>query len=340
MPWQPDGTFLRKVGVDPTYSATPSGELWGQDLSASIKIIASRHDYHDEDLGTGIADCLNLDGYNTMRAGIKMGGNFITGIANGISLTDAPAYGQCIGSMTYVGTTLSIFNRTGTLVDTVTITAGGGGTGTVTSVAVDSTLSATPNPIVSSGSIGLKALANPGQVYSNNINGLTLDDYGRVTAVVTGTSGSGGEPDQTLSGNRTGTTFDLLLSQQTGSNTVTIPESSETGAGVMSNTQHNALRDLSNATTGAALQNGNNDFTGTNQFRDDATFYEEVWIQGNLDCMNSQAQFGSSGIPGVLAKGLQINTNGDLLMPSLPTASGGLISGQIWSDGGTLKVIP
>ena len=69
MPWQIDGTFLR---VTNNTTADPNGDLWNKDFAASIKIIATRHDVHDQDLADGIASCLNLDGLNTMRAILKM----------------------------------------------------------------------------------------------------------------------------------------------------------------------------------------------------------------------------------------------------------------------------
>ena len=68
MPWQADGNFLR------TNNQFTGAEVWEKDQQAAIKIIASRHDYHDEDLAVGIENCLNLDGYNVMRADLDMGG--------------------------------------------------------------------------------------------------------------------------------------------------------------------------------------------------------------------------------------------------------------------------
>jgi hypothetical protein len=73
MGWQLDGTFLR---INPDYSASASGALWYKDLSSTppIKIVATRHDYHDNDLALGIQACLNLDGLNAMRADLNMAG--------------------------------------------------------------------------------------------------------------------------------------------------------------------------------------------------------------------------------------------------------------------------
>lgn len=88
MAWQADGTFLRR---NPDFAGT---DVWQQDQSAAIKIIASRHDIHDEDLALGIADCINLDGYNSMRANLNIGGNKVIGVADGTAPTDVATYGQ------------------------------------------------------------------------------------------------------------------------------------------------------------------------------------------------------------------------------------------------------
>jgi len=79
MPWQVDGTFLR---VNPSFRGPTT---WQQDQAATIKIIASRHDTHDQDMADGIASCLNLDGYNSMRAALNMGGFEINNLADGVT---------------------------------------------------------------------------------------------------------------------------------------------------------------------------------------------------------------------------------------------------------------
>ena len=76
MPWQSDGNFLR------TNNQFTGTEVWEKDQQAAIKIIASRHDYHDEDLATGIEQCLNVNGYNKMLADIDMNGFAVTNQAN------------------------------------------------------------------------------------------------------------------------------------------------------------------------------------------------------------------------------------------------------------------
>jgi hypothetical protein len=34
-----------------------------------------------------------------------------------------------------------------------------------------------------------------------------------------------------------------------------------------------------------------------------------------------------------------IKANGQLNLPNIPTSSAGLVSGDVWSDGGTLKIV-
>ena len=66
MPWKAGGVFERE---NPDYQGA---SVWSQDQQASIKIIATRHDFHDEDLAQGIQACLNLNGLNAMLADLDM----------------------------------------------------------------------------------------------------------------------------------------------------------------------------------------------------------------------------------------------------------------------------
>jgi len=177
--WQFDGSFLRG---NTDFDAV-NGQLWTQDLSASIKIIAARHDNHDEVLSKGIEATLNLDGLNSMRANLKMGGFKITGLAAATELTDIPTYGQTAGAMTFAADVLTLIDRNGAEIDNVSIPTGGGGTGTVTSVTAGAGLDG--GTINVAGTISLETL-DPGQTYSGGISGVVVDTYGRVTQVTTG----------------------------------------------------------------------------------------------------------------------------------------------------------
>jgi hypothetical protein len=84
MPWDISGNFTRQN----TDFTGPT--VWQQDQGANIKIIAARHDNHDQDLADGIQACLNLDGYNAMRAALDMGSNLIENV------TDAAVDNQAV----------------------------------------------------------------------------------------------------------------------------------------------------------------------------------------------------------------------------------------------------
>jgi len=94
MPWQPDGNFLR------TNNQFTGDTVWEQDQQAAIKIIASRHDYHDEDLAVGIENCLNLDGYNKMRADLDMNNNTIINLQGGTLATEGSWIPQLVNPVT------------------------------------------------------------------------------------------------------------------------------------------------------------------------------------------------------------------------------------------------
>jgi len=94
MPWQNDGNFLR------TNNQFTGATVWAQDQQASIKIIASRHDFHDEDIAGGIENCLNLDGYNTMRQDLDMGGNTIINLEGGTLATSGQWTPQLVNPVT------------------------------------------------------------------------------------------------------------------------------------------------------------------------------------------------------------------------------------------------
>jgi hypothetical protein len=84
MPWNSgQGKFIR---INPDFSGET---VWQQDQQATIKIIAARHDVHDQDIADGISDCLNLDGITAMRADLDMNSHLINNLLDGVSPTDA-----------------------------------------------------------------------------------------------------------------------------------------------------------------------------------------------------------------------------------------------------------
>lgn len=90
MAWS-GGTFTRTNG---TYSGA---SVWASDLAALVKIVASRHDTHDQDLATGINACINKNGQNSPTANMSWGGFKLTNLAAATAAGDALRYDQLVG---------------------------------------------------------------------------------------------------------------------------------------------------------------------------------------------------------------------------------------------------
>lgn len=82
MPWQ-SGNAVRANG---TYSGA---QVWQDDAAAGVKILASNHDNHDQDLADVITECLHRGGQNAMLANIDWGGYRIVNLGNPVSAQDA-----------------------------------------------------------------------------------------------------------------------------------------------------------------------------------------------------------------------------------------------------------
>ncbi len=73
--------------------------VWTDDLNASIKILASRHDTHDQDIADGITACLNKNGANSPTTDISWANHKILNLFPGSSATDAARTGQTITAL-------------------------------------------------------------------------------------------------------------------------------------------------------------------------------------------------------------------------------------------------
>ena len=82
------GTYTRSDGV---FTGT---QIWQSNRDAGTKIVADRHDTHDQDLATGINQCLNKDGSNSATANLDAGTYRITRLGDGTAHTDAVNAGQ------------------------------------------------------------------------------------------------------------------------------------------------------------------------------------------------------------------------------------------------------
>ena len=238
MPW--DQGQKRFIRSNPDYSGAT---VWQEDMAASIKIVASRHDDHDQDLADGISRCLNIDGFNGMAANLDMDGFRVINVAPGGSNTDAANYGQIISNATFnQGTrTLSLTTYAGTAIDVV-IPATGAGVGSVEQVDIGEGLDGTVNPITVSGDIRL-ATIGVAQTFSGGINSITIDKHGRVTQVNTGSMGGT---------NLTATyqSATVTIASSTGNN-VPLSAASTSQAGIMSASDKTLLTSLGTYQTGS-----------------------------------------------------------------------------------------
>jgi len=90
------GTFTRANGANE----------WVTDFANGVGIEPARHDTQDNDLATGINNCLTKDGQNTPNANLPMGAFKHTNVANGSARTDYAAVGQVQdGDFVWLGTT-------------------------------------------------------------------------------------------------------------------------------------------------------------------------------------------------------------------------------------------
>jgi hypothetical protein len=77
MGFDASGTFTRQI--DPS---SEGSEVWQGDAAAGTKILASRHDSHDQDLANGLSACLLRNGAGVPTANIPWGGLNITNLGN------------------------------------------------------------------------------------------------------------------------------------------------------------------------------------------------------------------------------------------------------------------
>jgi hypothetical protein len=212
-------------------------DVWQQDQANNYKIIAQRHDVHDQDLADAISDCMNLDGLTTMRANLNMGGFDITNLSPSsvVGLSD-----KDVASLAFNATNR---NLTLTLNDTTAMVVnipdeggtGGGGTGTVTDIDIGEGLVGTSNPITVSGEISL-AVLGVAQTFSGGIESVSIDKHGRVTQVVTGAT-----PNTNLGlGTRTASVIPLTSSTGSGVN-IPLVDKANSLAGLMSPTDKTNL---------------------------------------------------------------------------------------------------
>lgn len=88
MPRNGSGTYSRTNGVN------SGATTWQLDRDAGTKILASRHDTHDQDIADALTASVAKDGQTTPTANLPMGNFKHTGVADATSRTHYAAYGQ------------------------------------------------------------------------------------------------------------------------------------------------------------------------------------------------------------------------------------------------------
>lgn len=67
---------------------------WPNDAANGIPITASRMQSQEDDIASGLSDCVTRDGQSPATANLPMGGFKLTNLANGSTAGDSLAYGQ------------------------------------------------------------------------------------------------------------------------------------------------------------------------------------------------------------------------------------------------------
>ncbi|MYH59575.1 MAG: hypothetical protein F4145_16685 [Boseongicola sp. SB0675_bin_26] len=94
MPWNGSGQFRRSNGT------TNGPTTWAAAKAAARKIRTDDHDNHDEDLASGLENCVTRDGQNSPTASLPMNGQKHTGVANAAANAEYAAWGQTKSQIT------------------------------------------------------------------------------------------------------------------------------------------------------------------------------------------------------------------------------------------------
>jgi len=206
-------------------------DVWQKDLAKPEKIVALRHDTHDQDIADGIAECLPKDGSEPMVGSFNMGGFVIASLGAATLADHAANFGQTITNATWNGTTEQLtLIRDGMSNLVVTIPVGGGSSTPLTGVQkLTSGAGITfgnGNVIDTGNPDDIISLANSGAAAGSYINpNVTVDSFGRVTSITNGSS------NNTDLGNQQGAT-NVIVTSSTGFNT-TLTRATTLLAGVM-----------------------------------------------------------------------------------------------------------
>lgn len=174
MPWS-GSTFSRAEGI---YTGST---IWAQENAASIGIVDTRHDTHDQDLATGINSCLHKGGNNSPTANINWGGFKNTNMAAGSARTDSATVANIQDGAFHWGATSGGSANTQTISLTPAITAYAAGMRISFLAGYTNTAAATLN-VDSVGATAIKKLAITSDIAAGDIQSGNL-----VTVVHDGT---------------------------------------------------------------------------------------------------------------------------------------------------------
>lgn len=87
------GNFTRTDGV------RTGATTWQQAQAATVNIEADDHDVHDEDIASGLSNCITKDGQTVIEANIPMNSKKFTGLAAGSANGDSVRYEQVSGAL-------------------------------------------------------------------------------------------------------------------------------------------------------------------------------------------------------------------------------------------------
>jgi hypothetical protein len=214
------------------------GQVWNQDLETDTKIIASRHDTHDQDLADGIYLSLPRDGSDPMTGDLDMNGFRIINLAQGTNSDDVARLSDTISGVLWDNTPGElVFQKDN--VDWLRVGLPiGGGAGTVQQIDIGQGLGSTQIPLTTIGELSLltQAGVTPGTYTSADV---TVNNMGVITGIQNGTGGGGGDSIVNMSAAQTASNFQVLATNGLGTGApAALQAASSIQMGVVTPTQH------------------------------------------------------------------------------------------------------